>query len=45
MMKLRMMAIRICRTTFEIATAQVTLGFHVANHGLDGGASSEVAFD
>jgi hypothetical protein len=31
--------------TFEIAAAEVTLGFHVADHGLDGGASSQFAFD
>ena len=32
-------------TTFEIAAAEMTLGFHVADHGLDGGASSQFAFD
>ena len=31
-------------TTFEITTAQVAPGFHVADHGLDG-ASSRFAFD
>jgi hypothetical protein len=31
--------------TFEIAAAEVTLGFHLADHGLDGGASSQFAFD
>jgi integrase-like protein len=32
-------------TTFEITATEVTLGFHVADHGLDGGASSQFAFD
>jgi hypothetical protein len=32
-------------TTFEIAATEVTHGFHVADHGLDGGASSQFAFD
>jgi hypothetical protein len=32
-------------TTFEIAATEVILGFHVADHGLDGGASSQFAFD
>jgi hypothetical protein len=30
---------------FAIAAAEVTLSFHVADHGLDGGASSQFAFD
>src|ERR1700736_3241839 len=32
-------------TTFEITATEVTLGFQVADHGLDGGASSQFAFD
>jgi hypothetical protein len=28
-------------TAFEIAAAEVTFGFHVADHGLDGGAASQ----
>jgi len=32
-------------TTFEIAAAEVTLGLHVTDHRLDGGASSQFAFD
>jgi hypothetical protein len=32
-------------TTFEIAAAEVTLGFHMADHGLDRGASPQLALD
>src|ERR1700730_6438850 len=32
-------------TTSEITATEVTLGLHVADHGLDGGASSQFAFD
>lgn len=35
----------IAGTAFEIAAAEVTLGFHVADHGLDGGSSPQFAFD
>jgi hypothetical protein len=31
--------------TFEIASAEVTFGFHMADHGFDGGAASERTFD
>jgi hypothetical protein len=31
--------------TFEIAAAEVTFGLEVADHGLDGGASSQFAFE
>ena len=30
---------------FEVAAAEVTFGFHVADHGLDGGATSQLALD
>ena len=30
--------------TFEITAADVTFGLEVADHGLDGGASSQLAF-
>ena len=29
----------------EVAATEVTIGFHVTDHGLDGGAASELAFD
>jgi hypothetical protein len=32
-------------TTFEIAAAEVTFSFEVADHGLDGRTSSQLAFD
>ena len=35
----------IAGTTFEIAAAEVTFGFHVADHRLDGGSTSQFAFD
>jgi hypothetical protein len=31
--------------TFEIAASEVTFSLEVAYHGLDGGASSQLAFD
>ena len=30
---------------FESAAAEVTFGLHVADHGLDGGSTSQLAFD
>ena len=30
---------------FEIAAAEVTFGLEVADHGLDGGAASQLALD
>ncbi len=35
----------IARAAFEIAAAEVALGFHVADHGLDGGSTSQFALD
>jgi hypothetical protein len=32
-------------TSFEIAAAEVTFGLHVADYRLEGGASSQFAFD
>ena len=31
--------------TFEIAATEMAVGLHVADHGLDGGATSQFAFD
>ena len=31
--------------SLDIAAAEVALGLHVADHGLDGGAASQLAFD
>jgi hypothetical protein len=30
---------------FEMAAAEMALGFHVSDHGFDGGAASQLAFD
>ena len=35
----------IAGATFEIAAAEVAFGLHVADHGLDGGSTSQFAFD
>jgi hypothetical protein len=35
----------IAGAAFEIAAAEVAFGLHVADHGLDGGASPQFAFD
>jgi hypothetical protein len=35
----------IAGATFEIAAAEMTLCFHMSDHGLDGGAPRELAFD
>ena len=35
----------IAGAAFEIAAPEVTLGFHVSDHGLDRGATSQLAFD
>jgi len=35
----------IAGAAFEVATAEMTFSLHVADHGLDGGAASELAFD
>jgi len=31
--------------SLEIAAAEMTLGFHMADHGLDGGAAAQLALD
>ena len=35
----------IAGTAFEVAAAEMTFGFHVADPGLDGGSTSQFAFD
>jgi len=35
----------IANSTLEVTAAEVTIGFHMADHGFDGGAASELAFD
>ena len=35
----------IALAAFEIAAAEMTIDFHVADHGLDGGAATQLAFD
>ncbi len=30
---------------FEVTAAEMAVGFHVADHGLDGGSAAELAFD
>jgi len=35
----------IAGATFEIAAAEMALCFHMSDHGLDGGAPRELAFD
>jgi hypothetical protein len=36
---------RFAGATFEIAAAEMAIRLHVADHGLDGGAAPELAFD
>ena len=36
---------RIAGGSFEIAAAEMALGFHMADHGLDGGAAPQFALD
>jgi hypothetical protein len=35
----------IAGATFEIAAAEMALGFHMSDHRFDGGAPCELAFD
>jgi hypothetical protein len=35
----------IAGAAFEVAAAEVAFGLHVSDHGLDGGAASELALD
>ena len=35
----------IALAALQVAATEVTIGFHVTDHGLDGGAASELAFD